>query len=270
MRRLAGIGATVASLVLAAGSAHAALLTDVSYESQILGTTGGADTLQTVMLGSSSNDLVFASDPLGLGFASGLTDYRIHKAVVDTTSTGDYPDGVIQQSQATVRSRWEDQLTLGGGTGQGTAIVNIAIDGSLSTAGVNPSHQASASLQFIWGGVSMSWLDNARDCPTCPVISDNATFVNGVLSAPFLFDYGTSYTIISEFVLVGSFGGDGKFGDTVTLTIAVPDGAILTAASGTDYTAVPEPATWLLLGTGLGGVLLTRMRHGRPADAEIT
>ena len=68
------------------------------------------------------------------------------------------------------------------------------------------------------------------------------------------FTYGAPFT--GGFRLTGSSGESGgtfDFLNTALVTgILLPEGAVLTAASGTSYpvSPVPEPPVWLLMGMG--------------------
>ena len=251
-------------VVVSHGSAHGSLLTEVSFTSNVTGT----GTLETVSGAATNTSIVAVTDPLalGLGSASGQTDYGIHRAVVDSTSVGDIIAALVSQSFGTVRSRWEDTITIGGGSGQDTAIVHIEIEGNLTSSGVNPSHQSSASVLFQWGfGGSMLWGDSARECPTCPLVSSNATFENGVLSAPFLFTYDTPFSIISDFTVNGTFGGDVNFGNTLTLSFELADNASISSDNDAVYqrtgaTPVPESSSLPMLLTILGAGYVLRRR----------
>jgi hypothetical protein len=246
-------------VLVPAGQAPASILTQIDWVSNV----AGQGTFVPVLNSSTDNGFVSVADPLGadLGFASGQTDYGVHRAVVDTES---YMVGPLTfQSVVTVRSRWDDTITISGGVGQATGTVFVEIDGTLSSSGSNPSHQASAELLASFGGPAMGWQDNARLCPHCPVVS-NATLQDGILSAPFLFTYGQAISIFSHFNLVGSFGGDGHFGNTLTTFFDLPEGASIGAASGALYnigrpqSPVALPASLLLIATSLGLLMVIR------------
>lgn len=264
VRRLfAATGCALASLIGVPATASAELLSSIAWLSSIT----GQGVNERINLTTNTNDLLSVTDPLnrGLGSATALTDYGIHKLFADTESIAS--GGVLLQSTASLRSRWNDSIVIGGGSGQDQLTVLIEIDGSLSSSGANVSNSAGASLNFSFGGPAVLWTAT-KDCFPC-TLSQNATFSGGVLSATFLFNYGTPINLLSEFVLVTSFGGNGLFGDTVTLAFDLPTGATISSANGANYrvvgeppaTAVPAPETASLLALGI--LLLTGFKARR-------
>lgn len=175
-------------------------------------------------------------------------------------------------------SVWNDEFTITGGSGVGTAWFGFSFDGTLYASG-----EAGSSYAF---DVEYDYDDNTS-IGTQTVVSlsgsatggtatvDYTTTGSGLVWGSFDFYYDESFFISSTLNTsswAGNYSGGGSsysdFYTTAALSeIILPSGAGITSTSGTDYTGsqstVPEPSTLLLLGAGIGGFAMIRRSFRR-------
>jgi hypothetical protein len=202
-------------------------------------------------LGTSS-----ATASVGGGVARARTDYGSYAAFASLDVTG------IGPPAATSRAYSIDTLTLNGGPGaSGTIWFSYALSGSITTLqpAVNPVF-AHFEMSSAPAGETLivnpaSWTRRAGAQPGTLVYQNETLYVPVTLTYGVPTDVGTSLRVLAS--INGSSGvASVDFFNTVTLTaVAIPDGATLSASSGTDYlkfgAPVPLPATLSLLGPAL-------------------
>ena len=255
--------------------------------------TTGTLTLNNVDTAVTPNGLASVNDNLG-GAATASTGYGDNHAYASYANTD--TDSVASAAA----SLWYDQITITGGSGTGTAMLNASLNGTanvgapdgaafyvLGTSAVNPMTLTSSTISFnsvsLPLSVDTSQLTTvasyavgtqgaATACTsqlgnTCPAFNQvlgagAGQTIQANLSGSFTFTYGQSFYLIG-LLGTGVMNSQPSISPTTTTfdfshtgllnQIVLPQGAILSDASGTIYNvaAVPEPAEWLTLVAGL-------------------
>lgn len=202
--------------------------------------------------------------------------------------SGSLPINSTLEPQASAQSSWTDSFVINGGTGVGTASVNVALHGHAeSRYGANgdiwygnPSFETFGTsgygnAQYLLGiyysatptGAPQEYAYGEYNHPITwqqtyggPYGLPLADFVTeagvqpDILTGSFLFEYGVPFELQSHLNVNGYNQINVDFDHTATLSMfELPAGASLTSDSGHLYpvSAVPEPTAVWLFGSGL-------------------
>ena len=189
-------------------------------------------------------------------------------------------NGFAFQSGAGGGSMWSDGFLVTGGSGSGLINVSVNIHGSVVGTEADMSYTLFASenpfdVQTILDSFDLDD-QNPQVAGAVPILHTEVN--NGLGSSNITLVGAIPFTYGQQFYLASVFGGDvcattnqnqqpcsggsEDFFNSANFGITGPAGATLVAQSGTTYaTAVPEPATWLLLFTGSISALAVSRRR---------
>ncbi len=233
--------------------------------------------------------------------ANAHADYGINGAFLElnlsATSANDrgaFPNGVFSGSlpinsslepHASASSGWTDTFVINGGTGVGTANVDVLLGGFAETRyGANgtiwygnSSFEAfgRGGFGFVQYGLDIDYnvlppgVDSEYDQPIRwnmdylpPAVPDYVQIVGqpppGTLTGSFVFEYGVPFDLSSFLTLSGDNQISMDYDNTATLSrFVLPVGASLTSSSGHLYTTstIPVPPAVWLFGSGLLGLI---------------
>jgi PEP-CTERM motif len=195
------------------------------------------------------------------------------------TFSGSLPFNSTLEPHADVDSRWTDTFVISGGTGNGTATVEVAIHGhaasryaangeiwygnsSFETFGTNGYGFAQYSLDISYdslpSGVDSEYNQpirwEQRYTPPLPDYVSESPIPYEILTGTFVFEYDVPFALSSGLSLSGYNQITVDFDHTATLNgFALPSSAdAISSGSGHLYSVIPEPSTAALFGAGLG------------------
>jgi hypothetical protein len=201
------------------------------------------------------------------------------------TVTGS-PAGAHYLGEANSYADYTDDLTMTGGSGTGVLQLQFTLDGSSTSTGTG--FNLSTAYLAIFGGVGAY---HTIDGGTLTAGAEADFFGSGAKADTVIFyipfTYGTQLSIEPIVRTAANFYADNDttpftgtwdYYNTATLTSAlvvggtasnpgtVVNGASIASSSGLGYgpggiTASPEPGTWLLVGSAMAALILTRKRR---------
>ncbi len=229
---------------------------------------------QIVNTGDNKNDTtpaVASGSSSGVSYsANAASDYGVNRASSINTYTSSLapPENNIWAHSA-AESFWADGFLITGGTGQGTAQVQVHLDGtntafnhgsgSWSTGTVNYNLRSAdwnAAINEPTNEIPLiDWSDQSICGTLCFDFTSN-TF-DLTLTGNFSFEYDKPFLLESYLATIAEGNASTDFYHTARISlIALPQGASLTASGGTyNVSAVPVPAAAWLFGSGLMGLI---------------
>lgn len=242
--------ALASATLLAAAPAQAALPNYGSYA----GTIGG------VRSGGEGSFSAMANTPAYYKYSyawamSGLGDGTLHAASSATPCPGCHA-----KTGASSMARYWDTVTFHNGLNLGLAQLSVSIDGTLTPG------NSQASARFYVGDPKADFFDRLNDYAPAVSLKSGTTVLGDELAIPLgnrkFFIFAELYTSAVALPYAGSPNASADFGNTLHFNWTLPEGVTTSSASGQFMTsAVPEPASALLLACGLASLLLGRRRE---------
>jgi hypothetical protein len=194
--------------------------------------------------------------------AASLADGKLHASATATRmSCG--PRGCHTKTGATATAIYWDTISFVNGQNIGLADIELSIDGVMSPLG------SQASVRWYVGHKpSDFWSDVGRYAET-HVLSNGTTVIDDGLALPL---GNSTFFVYAELTVsalaVGNWEGGAwdavaDFGNTLHFNWTLPEGVTYSSASGQFMTAVPEPASAVLMLGGLLGFAVRRSRHAQ-------
>ncbi|MHB8534054.1 MAG: VPLPA-CTERM sorting domain-containing protein [Sulfuricaulis sp.] len=224
-----------------------------------------------VSTNSTKNDTTLAAvsgSSSGVGYsANAISDYGVNRASSINSYTNAFapPENDIW-AHFGADSFWADGFLITGGTGLGTAQVQVHLDGtntafnhgsgSLSTGTVNYSLKSADVCGEPCNEISLINWSDLSSCGTLCIDFTPDTF-NLTLTGTLSFEYDKPFFLESDLSVLADGNASTDFYHTARISlIELPQGASLTANGGTyNVSAVPVPAAAWLFGSGLMGLV---------------
>ena len=192
---------------------------------------------------------------------------------VERTSVLDMQPGDLV-AFAEGNSSWGDGFVITGGTGTGTATVNVRVSGTLFSGNIGGAYGASYRLDYYDSvcfahpdgcPTVMAWDNDPQSGASLTYLKPRAIteIVNLDFTPTFDFVYDQPFALETYLTVASSYSGSADFSHTAgVLSFDLPAGATLYSASGTFDTAlVPLPSALPLILSGLAGIrLIGRLR----------
>lgn len=194
--------------------------------------------------------------------AASLADGQLH-ASFSALRAPCTPRGCHTKTGGTATAIYWDTISFVNGQNIGLADIELSIDGVMSELG------SQASVRWFVGHKPGDfWSDIGRYAETHS-LSNGTTVVDDGLLLPL---GNSTFFVYAELTVsanaVGNWEGGGwdalaDFGNTLHFNWTLPEGVSYSSASGQFMTAVPEPASALLMLGGLLGFAVRRSRHAQ-------
>jgi hypothetical protein len=123
------------------------------------------------------------------------------------TSASFADDGGFYGNNGIENSRWTDAITISGGTGAVMLTLSVKVEGSLGTAGGNPSASATlyTPLRLPLFNLQMSYTGNTSDTPV--VVDGTFDSTTNVLSKSLPVFFGMPIELETDAQLIAGLGG---------------------------------------------------------------
>lgn len=215
---------------------------------------------------SDGTPLAVALSRKGFGYdasASAASGTAQARAVTQTAA------GIGGSSSASANASWTDWFVISGGTGTATASFASSLDGTL-TAVRNGSAILSANMVYSTSSYCWWWYSTCSEADQDQTLFNLNTSLSGRgssnwsqnLGGDFVFEYDKPFRLTASLSVNAANGGSADFRlSSLGASLALPQGAMLTSASGLFAQPVPEAETWAMMLAGLGMTGFMAMRR---------